>query len=119
VRLDRYSCKIPQAPDALSALQGSGKYAAINIRRVANLRGADLERALIAVEQLNKLGVVDTSEPGSPEEFFLVKLKDRHSRPALLAYGQSVLPFDKEYGNDVLSLAVRAGCNHPNCKEPD
>ena len=76
---------------------GKGKYALINLRT-------------------NKVewGVVD-----SEEEFFVLKLKDRHSMVALIAYANSVREIDQEFADEVLELVARSGPRNQWCKEPD
>lgn len=67
----------------------------------------------------NRTGERIESVPGSAEEFFVLKLKDLHSEPALRAYADSVRARDPEFAADLDALAARAGRNHPNCKQPD
>lgn len=52
-------------------------------------------------------------------EFFVIKLKDRHARAALLAYAESVREADPEFAQEVLDLAARSSQYHPFCKDPD
>ena len=67
----------------------------------------------------NRTGARVESVPGSADEFFVLKLKDLHSEPALRAYANSVRAHDPEFAADLDALAARAGKNHPNCKQPD
>lgn len=78
-------------------LFGKGKYALLNLRT-------------------NK---IEWGRPGSEDEFFAIKLKDRHARVALIAYANSVKASDPEFAEEVSELANRAGVNSPFCKEPD
>lgn len=61
----------------------------------------------------------DDDKPGDLNEFFAIKLKDRNSEAALLAYAAAIEPRDPEFAADVRELAARAGPNHPACKDPD
>lgn len=56
---------------------------------------------------------------GEPNEFFVIKLKDRHAQVALDAYADSVERADPEYAAEVRDLADRAGERSLFCKEPD
>jgi hypothetical protein len=79
---------------------GRGKYGLVNLREEDD-------------------GRVIHGEPGTKEEFFVIKLKDKHSKAALLAYADSVEFYDKEFAEDVRELAARAGRDNPWCKDPD
>lgn len=60
--------------------------------------------------------------PESEDEFFVIKLKDRHSYGALRGYLESVVSddeYDPEYAYDLQQLMKRAGHNSPFCKDPD
>jgi hypothetical protein len=59
-------------------------------------------------------------EPGGPNEHFVMMLKDKYSRVALMAYAEAAAKDgEKEYAQDVMELANRAGHMHPLCKMPD
>lgn len=63
---------------------------------------------------------VANDDPGEQNEHFVIMLKDKYARAALLAYaGAAHEDGKKEYAADVMELANRAGPMHPNCKEPD
>jgi hypothetical protein len=63
---------------------------------------------------------VERDGPGEENEHFVIMLKDRHARAALLAYAKDAADFgEHEYSRDVQELANRAGQMHPNCKAPD
>lgn len=62
---------------------------------------------------------VEHGLPGTEDEFFVIKLKDRHASVALIAYAQSIYEADPEFSQDIMNLAYRSGPFHPNCKEPD
>jgi hypothetical protein len=60
--------------------------------------------------------------PGTENEFFVLKLKDKHAYAALVGYLESLTgadEYDDEYALDLQELARRAGPNSPWCKEPD
>lgn len=67
----------------------------------------------------NVTGKTMESRPGDPDEFFVIKLKDRHSEAALRAYAGSIRSSDPEFAAEVDELAGRAGKNSPFCKDPD
>lgn len=104
--------------------QGRGKYALVNLeafRKRFPVSPDDMGvhpagKALLTLEANNLLtfGAV-----GSPDEFFVIKLKDIHAKHALVAYAQSCQMSDPELAEDVLELAGRAGTSHPHCKHPD
>lgn len=57
---------------------------------------------------------------GGRNEFFVVMLKDENAHDALKAYAKSAAKHgDKEYADEVMEMAMRAGPYHPNCKAPD
>lgn len=98
---------------------GQCKYAAIRMDTLATLPADQQRDALTAMMLLNGMGVLENPRPGEREEFFLVKLKDRHSTQALDAYATSIQPHDPEFAADVSELADRSGQHSPWCKEPD
>jgi hypothetical protein len=74
---------------------GLGKYAIINLRT-------------------NR---VERGWKGSPEEFFVIKLKDLGAAAALHAYAASINDYDPELAEQVSVLAVRS--EHMQRKHPD
>lgn len=68
----------------------------------------------------NRTGEKTEAKAGDPEEFFVIKLKDRHAYAALRAYADDVVMAsgDLEYAREVYDLALRAA-NMPNRKLPD
>ena len=66
-----------------------------------------------------KNGHVEDGIPYTENEFFVIKLKDKHAKAALQAYAKSVALADEQFATDVMSLAARAGENSKWCKEPD
>lgn len=98
---------------------GQCKYAAVRMDKLQALSDDSKEKAVRALLQLSALGLLENPVPGEQEEFFLIKLKDRHSRRALEAYASSALTTDAELASEVMALSKRAGDLSPFCKEPD
>ena len=99
---------------------GAGKYAVINLRRLLALEGTDAHKeARIALEMLESAGVLEWGRTGDPDEFFLIKLKDKHAQSALAGYAQSAALDDPEWAKEVDELGFRSGPAHPLCKNPD
>lgn len=69
----------------------------------------------------NRTGkLVEDDGPGEEHEHFVIMLKDKYARVALMAYAKAAMDAgDIAYSDDVMTLANRAGPLHPNCKEPD
>lgn len=95
---------------------GKGKYAVINLRKIpGDPRNAqELAEAILANPECVEFGIA-----GSPDEFWLLKLKDEHAEAALYAYAGHALPKDPEYAAEVAGLARCAGRNSLFCKTPD
>lgn len=98
---------------------GGGKYGLVRMRKVRALPLRNQEMALGHIAALRDLGVWIAGDVGDEDEFFVVMLKDRHAHEALAAYATSVAPYDKEYADEIDSLAARAGDFSPWCKAPD
>jgi hypothetical protein len=102
--------------------EGDGKYAILNLRRLRGLRTGngslppEIERALTDLEAA---GVLEWSVKGEADEAFVMKLKDKWTAPALLAYADAAQDEDPEYAEEIRQLATRAGRNSPFCKRPD
>jgi hypothetical protein len=94
-----------------------GKYALINLRKLYS-PGVPLE-AVGAIQLLADQGILEWGEVGTESEFFVMKLKDRHSQSALTEYGRSASNFDEEYAREICEMAQRAGESNPWCKDPD
>lgn len=110
----------------LSQNKGQGKYALVNLRRVASLRDSQREEdkpakqdLAQALETLEKLGVVEWGAPYSENEFFVIKLKDKFADAALRAYSAAAGVFDTEWAQEILDLSRRAGRFSKFCKTPD
>lgn len=101
---------------------GTGKYAVLKMRKVTELLdtpGENQEVLARVLKTLETLGVIEYGEPHSREEFFVLKLKDRYSREALLTYSYYAHFTEPEYAEDVKALADRAGYRNRYCKDPD
>lgn len=63
---------------------------------------------------------VESDHPKGPNEHFVLMLKDKYARAALLAYAQAAAEDGQTlYAKDVTDLANRAGPCHDLCKKPD
>lgn len=98
---------------------GFGKYAVVNLRKAKGLPPTLTEEMAMCLAKLEALGVLEWGNVATEDEFFLIKLKDRHSAAALHAYAASVYDHDREFAAEVSELAKRAGEKSPFCKEPD
>jgi len=99
---------------------GTGKYAIVNLRRLLAMEGSDDHKeARIALEALERVGVLEWGMVGEADEFFLIKLKDQHAMDALMAYHASAYRDDPEFADEVRQMALRSGPFHPLCKKPD
>lgn len=102
-----------------------GKYAVINLRKlnVACGNPATFQRWTPAVQQalktLEEVGALEWGTTGAPDEFFLLKLKDKYAEPGLRAYAAAAREDDPEYADQVQELAARSGRFSPFCKAPD
>ncbi|UPT99297.1 hypothetical protein J4G48_0015130 [Bradyrhizobium barranii subsp. apii] len=114
-----------------------GKYGLVKTRTLMDVimtvreEGDDNEASMVklrlamkvrsANELLEETGILDWGAAGTESEFFVIKLRDRHSHKALSAYSRSVRDHtdDVEYAEEVLTLAHRSGPYSPFCKSPD
>ena len=65
---------------------------------------------------------VEYGIPKTEDEFFVIKLKDKYARAALIGYLEALTSqpeYDDEYARDIAELAQRSGPLNPWCKEPD
>lgn len=94
---------------------GKGKYAVINMRKIDGdpRTPQELAAAILANPESVEWGAT-----GSEDEFFLIKLKDRHAVAALSAYSESAAVDDVEYADQVRELA-NAALASPFRKRPD
>lgn len=89
--------------------EGVGKYALVNHRKIANLSEAGQAQCLAALRALEGKGVLEFGLPGSPDEFFVLKLKDRLAAGALHAYADAAEAAGmREFAADVAELARRS-----------
>jgi len=95
---------------------GKGKYALINMRKIAGNPETpqELAAAILANPESVEFGAIDT-----PDEFFVIKLKDAHAQEPLAAYARSASAQDIGYAVEIERLAARSGPSHPLCKNPD
>ena len=108
---------------------GKGKYALVRLR---NIQPGD--EAFDCLKKLEKLGYLDWGVVGQPDEFFVIKLRDKFSDAALCAYAEAVhRDYGKareaqdeekaasllQYATAVMAMAARAGIKSLFCKEPD
>ena len=98
---------------------GKGKYALINLRKIPSdpRTPVELAEAILTNPECVEFGMV-----GSPDEFFVIKLKDRYASRALAGYAQAVdldAEGDQEYSLEMSKIANRSGLAHPLCKRPD
>lgn len=100
---------------------GSCKYALIRLDKMREDgvygNAQDFMRKMIDKE-IGKY--IELAGVGSPDEAFVVKLKDINSPAALGGYaGSCNANGDSELADDVILLTNRAGKNSPFCKNPD
>lgn len=95
---------------------GKGKYALINLRKIVGdpRTAQEMAAAIVANPDALQLGVV-----GEPDEFWLIKLKDKYAAAALQAYADAAQADDPEYANQVREMVQRSGQNSPFCQTPD
>ena len=63
----------------------------------------------LALETLERNGIIDWGNAGSESEFFLLRLKDQFAEPALKAYADAAEDFDFEFASEVRELRRRSG----------
>lgn len=104
---------------------GRGKYGLVNNRKLAEVdEGGPSQPDPIAVRDaiavLEHAGILDWGTEGTASEFFVIKLRDECSQDALYAYANEASRLvGKEYAEEVIHLAMRAGPNSPFRKKPD
>lgn len=104
---------------------GCGKYAIINLRKLNDLCGhaSPFQRwtpeVAQAIKTLEETGALEWGRTGAPDEFFLIKLKDKYAKHALEQYAAAVGSDDPEYSDAVFDLSKRSGKNSPFYKVPD
>lgn len=95
---------------------GLGKYALLNLRRLA---AHDTPEVRDALDVLTKAGVIEWGVVGEEDEFFVMKLKDINAPGGLSGYADKADETDREWADEVRSMLARAGTNSPFCKVPD
>ncbi len=110
--------------DRNEGVEGRGKYALLKLRSLENFRGpgpfADVDPEIVnAIQLLESEGLLDWGAVNTESEFFVIRLKDRNAKAALMAYAESVREKDGEFADEVVDLALRAGDYSPFCKDPD
>jgi hypothetical protein len=98
---------------------GKGKYALINLRKIPTNPSTphELAAAILANPEAVEFGTV-----GTPNEFWLIKLKDQYAANALFGYAAAVASDpdgDAQYYTEVMEMAHRSGPMHPLCNRPD
>ena len=106
--------------------QGRNKYAVVSMRRVATINAeappATREAVNNALGVLFSAGVLSYGKANSPQEFFVIMLKDRFADMAIGAYALRAMEQGgefAEFGRDVMKLAERSGVYSPFKKFPD
>lgn len=105
---------------------GKGKYALVRLRNIE--AGSEAHRLL---QRLDELGHLDWGVVGQPDEFFVVKLRDKFAPGAIKGYSDAVMEAHRQepdsakardlaqWAIQVVGMAQRAGDLSPYCKEPD
>ncbi len=103
-----------------------GKYALVRLRNIE-----PESEAFGLLKRLEELGHLDWGIVGQPDEFFVIKLRDKYSAKAIAAYSDAVMadanrPSDpgrfyelSQYAIQVQSMMGRAGILSDFYKEPD
>jgi len=99
-------------------LDGKGKYALVRLREIET--GSEAHALLL---RLYELGCLDWGSRGKDDEFFVIKLKDQFSAPALEAYADAALDEAKSKEDELWSYQVRGlaerAKSHASKKYPD
>lgn len=95
---------------------GKGKYAIVNMRKIA---GDPRSKRGLAKKILEHPAALDFGISHSADEFFLIRLKDRYAQAALDAYADACAKDDPEFSAAVRELAKRSGPSSIFCKTPD
>ena len=94
-----------------------GKYAVVRLRNIDEHKSRF--RIIDALTTLEEAGVIDYGIVGEPDEFFVIRLKDKYAKEALIAYARAASEDDIQWAAEVERLAARSGPDHPLCKRPD
>lgn len=105
---------------------GKGKYALVRLREIE--AGSE---AAVLLQRLHVLGHLDWGRVSDPDEFFVIKLRDKFAPGGIKGYADAVIEasrkeIDPGKGRDlaqwaiqVIGMSQRAGDLSPYCKEPD
>lgn len=101
--------------------QGRGKYALLKLREIRRHEGPYGLNSNIrdAIATLEAAGILDWGNKETETEFFLIRLRDKYARAALLAYSAAASADDGEWAMAVAEMAERAGERNPFVKKPD
>jgi hypothetical protein len=104
--------------------EGRGKYALLKLRVLDDVEtGGPFTEThpdiVAAMKLLEANGILDWGIVGTDAEFFVIRLRDKFARSALLAYADAARSRDPEYAREVREMAERAGDLSPFCKVPD
>jgi hypothetical protein len=94
---------------------GLGKYGLILVRKLREPTEF-CEEIRKAIGILEARGILDWG--CDPNDFFVIRLKDKYAQPALDAYAAAALKDDPEYAMSVRALANKA-MSHPDKQRPD
>lgn len=94
-------------------IKSRGKYALVKLREVQD---EETEEALLL---LHEKGVLDWGYALTPQEFFVIRLKDVYAFPALVTYASAAAYADPEWAHEIMDLASRSGPMSQWCKRPD
>ncbi len=104
--------------DRNMSLYGTGKYALINLRKIPNRLQSD-DPDILSVGVVRNPEAIEMGLVGAKDEFFVIKLKDKYARAAMLAYASAAQADDPEWAGEVRDLADRASEYSRFCKAPD
>jgi len=99
---------------------GRGKYALLTLRKIDALPKSSISAKEVreAIMTLTSHGVLDWGD--TPQtEFFVLRLKDQFTLPALKAYANAIEDHDFDFACEVRELARRSGPYSQFCKLPD
>lgn len=99
---------------------GRQKYAVIKLRNMPAPNTIAYDRVCEALGILTGAGMLEYGPAKSEAEIFVIMLRDRYARPAMLGYSRAAqVDSQVEYADDILELADRSGTASPFCKTPD
>ncbi len=100
--------------------RGRGKYALLNVRKMFGFPASSIAAKEVkqGLECLAGHGL-EWGKAGTESEFFVIRLKDKYAKAALVAYAREAAADDPEWALEVLELALRSGTDSKWCKRPD